>query len=322
MLSETVINIKKTFSIESDDLKEIRKELIKKMASVYPTTETGEFVSEYEKTQYFQIYKAIEKIDAEIDSAKALICVDDLRKSLNIIQENDSRKEIVKIEQQRKLDKQIETSIANYKAKLFFPKITLTTITTILFFILSFPSVVMDHPILKQIFYTYNFPRNEFELNFNFFIFSVIWFYILIFTLYLWIITAVNGSKKKNLYSKLQFETNQNELFNNFLESGEFLDSNTFLKINFIDFLLNESENEILGKKTAKKLGDNRSKKSISTNSYISVFSLNPPLMDYEIADAIADIILTKALNKKLIKIQGASGLEDIYMVCSDTPNN
>jgi hypothetical protein len=304
MSSDTVMEIRRTFSIESDDPKEIRKELIKKMALVYP--KTGPFLSDDDEKQYYLIYKAIEKIDEEIDTSKALICVDDIRKSLDLIRENGSRKDLVRIEQQKNLEKQIEVSIKNYQSRTFYPKITLATVTGIMSFIWFFPSLLENHPLFKSLLVT----QISFSVYYAFF--SLFWIMCLIFTAQIWMLTALTENRKNDLYSKLQFEVNQNELFNDFLENGEFLDEKTFLKINFIDFLMNNTERVILGIESSNKISSHNSK-SPSFNLFSSIFLFSSPLMESEIADSISDMILTKAVNKKLIRIVGSAGLEDIY---------
>jgi hypothetical protein len=311
--SETVNQIKKAFSIESDDPKEIRKELIKKMAAVYP--KTGPFNSGADEKQYYLISVAIEKIDAEIDVSKALICIDDLKKSLSIPSENDSKKEIIRIEQQKTFDKRIETSIINYKSRIFFPRVTLTTLTGILSFIWFFPSLVAGNPFFSFLSIDRNMDSG------GYIAFSFLWMIILLITLQVWMITAVNEFKKKDFYSKLQFESNQNELFYRFFDEGELLEEGSFFKRHFTDFLMENSERIIL-RNDSPRIPRNFSSKSALYIVFLSLFSWRPLLMEYEIADSIADIILTKALNKGLLKIEDSEGLEDIYVLCSRKSNS
>ena len=308
LLTDTIKKIRQKYSIDSDDINVIRKELREKRVSMHPKYN---FASDDDEEQYLELVGDLEKIDDEIVNSKALVCVDNFQKSLDFIRENDSRKELVKIEQQKRLDKQIDTCIASYRSKVFIPKVTLTTITAVLTFVWAFPSLLLDHPFFKPLFYTYNFSVGSNELNMNFYLFSVIWIYILFYTIYIWIITAVNENRKKDLFSKMQFESNQNELLNDFFEHGDFIDEKTFLKVNFIDFLMNNSESVVLGEGPSNKSRQYYSK--LNLIRFFSFFSVKKPLMDYEIADSVSEIILTKAINKGLIKVNGSAGLEDIY---------
>ena len=313
--SDTIKKIKQKYSIDSDDINVIRKELREKRVSMHPNYN---FASDDEEEQYLELAGDIEKIVDEIVNSKALVCVENLPKSLDVIRENETRKELVKVNQQKRLDTQIDTCIASYRSKVFIPRVTLTTITAVLSFIWAFPSLLLDHPFFKPLFYTLNFSVNSYELNMNYYFFSVIWIYILFFTIYIWIITAVNENRKKDLFSKMQFESNQNELLNDFFEHGDFIDEKTFLKVNLINFLMNNSERVVLGEASSNKARQYYSK--LTLIRFFSYFSVKKPIMDYEIADSVSEIILTKAINKGLIKVFGSSGLEDIYTTETHEP--
>lgn len=284
--------IKKDFNISDDDIKEVRKELIKIKAKLHPDKNSGKFKTKDDENRYHKVGEAIQFIDEE-KSNYTLIPLKEVNSLINTIKELiPSDKENILLKQEHQLSEKIESGIKNVKSRHLLPKVSVTAVSAILSIIWLFPSQISEHPVLSKF------------IDINSIWFTVVWFYSLMTTGALWLYFAFSENKDKQFKSLLKIEAFQDEIFKEFIgfkkhqsREGDF----NFTKSEFIDFIRFE-------------VPDRNNPEGLKIARYINRFRN----LDLELAQSLSETILIRAENKECIKKDNRKSLSDVYLLSKD----
>jgi hypothetical protein len=283
--------IKQDFSITEDSPAEIRKEVIKRMSLMHPDKNNGKFKSEKEEQEYLRLGSAATFLDEQMRNQEALIPVDkvtELIKSVSTLaiknRESDSSE---------KLRIKIDNSIDRLKQQNQTPIVTSTIVSGILTIIWAFPSIVSEHPVLNKII-SISDPS-------SYLMFSAIWIYCLCFTAFIWIRLRNIERKDADLKKRLNLQSIQNDLLKRFIKNIKISNEGKedFSKAEFISFLM-----------------DNFSySRRLSRSFPAYLFFGRGNGIDQDIAESLAETILSRAETRGYIRRREVKDIEDIYNI-------
>ncbi|MDD1689046.1 MAG: hypothetical protein LUQ66_00090 [Methanoregula sp.] len=300
---KSINEIKKEFEIVIDDPQEIRKELIRMAKSLHPDQQQngGQFKSDFDESRYYRIMAARDFIDGIsvpliIPIDKSLTKSSEKRSDVSEISNesteltkkiDDLKTDIASIKHQKSieyesknllvLNEQIKTQIEANRQFHNIPKISLALITSILSFLWLFPSTIQNHPILSKI------------IDVNSVLFLMIWLYLMTITIIMWFYYYQIEKNQANIFQRLNNESLQNNIFDEFLEEYQMSGEKSFPLSAFTDYVYDYlSKNE-------------------------SRFSNIKILINREIGDIFSRIILLRAENSDIIKKSSTGYLGEIY---------
>ena len=204
---KTIDEIKEVFSIDCDDIIEIKRELKKKKVELHPDKNQGKFKSQKIKNIYERIDSAIKFIDRILKNESQLIPISSIKEITNIVRdiivlENKNISEKMEDNFYNKIDTVINEHISkNKKTKYFCSSILLPT--TIIWL---FPTLFNEHPILYQLLSSFD--------SFNTF-----WIFCVIIILSILLIVNTKNKKIIKAYQYLKSEPFQNMLFIFFIDN-------------------------------------------------------------------------------------------------------
>ncbi|MEK4142110.1 hypothetical protein NST48_14235 [Paenibacillus sp. FSL M7-0547] len=279
-------SIKRDFELKGYSLLELRTELVKKMAAIHPDKNRGVFIDPETEERYYKYNDAIEFIDKQTASGTSLITVNDAKELIETfakqLTQTTNSNDNEKIFSQR-----MDRSIGVIRKKFRVPKITTASATAVLSAMWVFPNQVKEHPVLGQLF------------NIESLSFTVIWLYFVLFTSFLWYISYSVEQSQERFLLNINTAFYQNQIFRSFMFETVSNDTDSensepiiFTKEHFIHFLMRTERNR---KNTLVRL-------------------LHRPKMDTDIAESIADAVISKAEQKNLIKKVDSNSLEDEYI--------
>lgn len=214
--------IKVEFSINQDNIKDIRRELIKIIALCHPDKNCGKFESDEKKDIFLRANQAIEFIDSDKNQEQILVPLREVKELINLI------KDVVPTENsnnyRQALTNKIDINISSFKLRFRWPKITTTAITGFLTLMWTFPSSISEHPILKN------------YINVESMQFFYVWIVSIIITIELWLLLRIKEVQHNELMKKLENEVYQNRLFEEFIRYQNERDSH-FTKNDFVNFI-------------------------------------------------------------------------------------
>lgn len=281
----SIQEISDEFGIDNESPDEIRKELIKRMSKIHPDKNKGEFSSEKEKRDYLKINSAIRFLDLQTKDQEALIPLKDVTDLIKTLKElvptNNENKST------EKLRIKIDNNIDKLKHRNQTPKIATSSFTALLTILWVFPSTVQQHPILSM------------YIDPTYIWFTIIWLYSLMFTAILWSFLRRIENKEAAFKKRLNIESVQNSLFEDFIASG-ILTTHTggqviFLKTGFVIFLTEYYK---------------------VRPSLLRFRFLSPDkVIDLELSEALAKVILNRAEVNGYIKKDKGKNIDDMYVV-------
>ena len=276
--------IKNHFSIESDDLSIIRDELNSKRAKIHPDKTKGKFESDTTEEEYHSINNAIEFIDS-LKENQSLVVVErmtDLMKVMTDLIPNNKHNSL-----EQSLDTKISFTITSFRSRMFLPKISLTAITAIVTFLFLFPNQIKDNPTLSY----YINPTST--------VFALLWFILLSYSIMFWILVFFNEEKAKKALALLKVDSVQNRIFEQFIE---YLDDNkSFTKDDLTNFIYNIRNHE------------RRYKERSEVLNIKPVFLFGSKMITEEIAQNIAELIISRGEKNDVIKKLSRNTLSDTY---------
>jgi hypothetical protein len=303
MLYDSIDEIIKEFSLKPDNLVDMRRELIKNISAIHPDRNNGIFQNIETENLYKKTNEAIQYIDNKLKNENQLVPISSLTEIIKIVQDIIPKNEEAQVNKTFMIEQKINNNLDDwrndYLSKYKGSKIISSGIALLITTIWLFPSTINEHPILSE------------YINTNNFIFLLLWLTSIGITSIIWLYSKYKENKIKYLVKKLKTETYQNQLFNEFILLGhkrnEYIrrdyyerefsyDENNFTKnqlINFIisPYFLNYYRNDF--------------RRNIFRQSFI----------DYEIANEIANIILIRAEEKRIIKKKDIVSLTDVYEI-------
>ncbi|WP_339211876.1 hypothetical protein [Paenibacillus sp. FSL L8-0333] len=288
-------SIKRDFELKGYTLLELRTELVKKMAAIHPDKNGGAFIDPDTEEQYYKYNGAIEFIDKQTASGTSLITVNDAKELIETF-----TKQIAQTTSSRDTDlifaQRVDRSMGVIRKKFRLPKITTATITAVLSAMWIFPNQVKDHPILGQL------------INVESLMFTYIWFYALMGTVILWYGLYSFEQKQERFLRNTNTAFYQNKVFKSFIANEVRNDTEEsvpiiFTKEHLMIYLMDSYR------------GRGRRRTNL-------IRLLRFPKMDTDIAESIADTVISKAEQKNLIKKVDSNSLEDNYIFVKSLGNS
>jgi hypothetical protein len=285
MTYNSTSEIKKDFQIDSDSLDVIRYSVNEIRINTHPDKTNGEFPDENIKERYYKANSAIEYLDG-IKNNQSLIAVEKMTDLMKVVTELIPTNRQNSLEQN--LDSKISFAISTFRSKMFLPKISLTAITAVVTFLFLFPGQIKDNPTLSQF------------INPTSSSFAIVWFFLLLYSGLFWMMTFNNEEKSKKKLMLLKVDSVQNRIFENFMERH--LNEYKFNKDELTHFIYKSSIGNRLGE-----LDRSEGLSLITTRLFGS------EMITMEIAQNIAELIISRGEKNKVIEKLSISTLSDIY---------
>lgn len=213
-------DVKQLFSISDDNLEEIEKKLKKLLVENHPDKTDGDFTNKEQEDKYYLINQAIEFIRNEKQNNTQLVPISVFNSLVEILKENKNTE--IKKDNYEIIQTSINSEIKKIPTQNLMPKISLSTITTVITMIWLFPNTINEHPVLSKL------------INTEGITFTIVWLYLLLFTACFWILTALKENKQKKYLESLNTEQVQDLLFQAFLTSCS---HRFFYKSDFIEYI-------------------------------------------------------------------------------------
>jgi hypothetical protein len=294
MIDDKIDEIKNTYLLKSNNLIDMRKELIKNIAVFHPDRNYGSFQDTETENHYKNMNEALQYIDEKLKNETQLIPISSVTEIIKLVQDiipknNDLQINKINIYEQ-KLNTELDARRNDYLSYDKGAKIISSIVALLITTIWIFPSTIENHPILSQYIKTNNI------------FFTLIWVVGITTTSTIWFFLKIKERKMGELIKKLRNETYQNNLFENFISSKlrnnyysneQYPNKKYFSKTEFVNFIIDSH----FFKKTR------------------NVF-YKKNFIDYELAHEIANIILLRAEEKKIIKKIDIVSLADEYEIC------
>lgn len=320
MVFNSINDIKEHFGIEVENINDLRKELKKRLVNSHPDKTGGNFKGKTQQREHDELSEAIKFIDnSSTDLAIYRSELTELRKKVDelaALKENQNllaKENITKL-----LENHIDDSVVRFQKKHYTLKISSLAATTIITSIWVFPTVVENHPVLKNILVLNSIP------------FTIIWIGSLIFAGYIWYSTKRIEKKDKILKLNYSIDTTQNIIFKLFcawLRASKYKNydyeskSYRFSRDDLFNFVLNHYNNMYkefgefydlpewdLYHKISEKYKDKNdlliTPDKSSLVKRISLFFKQPGEIDVDLAHKITDTMLEKLLFRNIIVIE------------------
>lgn len=284
------------YHIESKELSEIRKEILKLLKEIHPDNNNGEC----NKEDIADLTNALSMVEEEID--KKNLKQNEIQVLSNalssILQDDFIVKVAEKTNEKREVEKKLENSIEEYiihmKVKTRVRRYSSVGITAIVTFLWLFPEKLMSHPIFAIFF-------DDNNAGIFSFIFLYIWLILLIITVSYWLRIFSFEQIEREIFESMKLRSVQNKILTNFLADERYNEGGIFSKEKFSGYIREFINNMFM---------DNR---LIRKCRYV----LNNNLSE-EIIQDIADIILLNAEEHKVVKKIENRSLMDYYEVITD----
>jgi hypothetical protein len=291
MSFNSVDQITNEFELSSDNPSDLLKKLKRLRLDLHPDNNAGEFCSKEDEVKFLKIGTAIDYLNETIRNSKSLVPVSEIKDLIEVVSKLIPNDKVNSLE--LKLSDQINASITKIKSQRLLPKITVSSLTAILTALWVFPSTISEHTILK----------NYVDINSK--AFSYLWLCCLISTVVMWIRFSITEAREKDFRTRLNTESVQNKLFEEFLyrNADTMKEKFTFTKDDFINSINSMHERRYFP----------------SINSFfryfINPFFLRGDSIDIELAQSLANVIFTLAEQKKIIQKSNSPSLSDQFLL-------
>jgi hypothetical protein len=266
--------LKQDFDLQSNDLDVLRDSLNLIRIELHPDKNNGIFKNQPEEERYHKISEAIEFIES-LKSNTSLMVVEqmtDLVKAIAMLVPNNKESSF-----QTNVETKINFAIANYKSKLFLPKISLTVVAAVMTFLFALPSQLKDNPALSK------------YLNVQSSSFIVIWLMMLLYTGFFWLMAYTNEERGKRKLSLLKVDSTQNEIFDEFIKLN---DKSSFTKDELTEYIFHRY-----------------------SRANTSVLLFGSEAVTKEVAQSISELILARAEKKGILQVSNENSLSDKFLL-------
>ncbi len=327
---ESIEHIKEFFGIEEDDIKEITKEIKKRLTKVHNDKSNGEYKSGTQKRDHEELTDALNFIkgnNTEITitqgqwvELKSRIEELELLKNTSVPENVEKRV--------TELRKSVQASGVNFTKKHFSFKLTSLIIGSVLSALWFFPNMVEGNPMLNRI------------INQNYLVYTIVWVCAVIFISFLWVIVRRIEVKDARIRKKYVVETVQHQMFKLFLawlrkayydkhdyNSDLSISTYKFNKDDLLNFILNYYP--ILNHRYEAHLGlelhdlyftitkdyEREEILALSNSSagFFRRFFGVPGEIDIELAQELTDIIMARLIERNVITKIGGNTFSDIF---------
>lgn len=323
--------IKVHFGITSDETNEIRKELIKRLASedAHPDKTGGSFKSNIQQRNHDELSNAIEFIDNLrtdlVVSREEWGQLQKTIKELVVLKETENLK--TKEQFTKLLENHIDNSVVSFQKRHYTIKISSFVATTVITAIWLFPSIIKTHPILSKILILDSIP------------FTVIWIFSLLFVGYIWIYSKIIEHQDKMMKMNYSIDTTQSIIFKLFcawLRASKYKNydhetkTHNFSRDDLFNFILNHYEKMFkefgefidmseweLYLKISEKYKDKKELIIINGKNNITkriaLFFTRPGEIDIDLAHKLTDTMLEKLLIRNVIELNKKLAFHDTF---------
>ncbi|MBB1643884.1 hypothetical protein [Sphingobacterium sp. UME9] len=281
----SILEIKKEFQIDSDNLEIIREHLNAIRINSHPDKTNGHFANDLIEAEYHNANNAIKYLD-QISGDNSLIVVEKMADLMKMVTEMIPANRQSSLEQN--LDSKISFVITNFRSRMFLPKISLSVITAVMTFLFFFPGQIKSNPALSQIIN----PTSQTFLG--------IWFSLLLYSGLFWIMIFLNEEKAKRRLTLLKVDSIQNGLFQDFVRQIEF--NNQFSKDDLTHFIHEQCHRNRFGNRTRPE-----------GLTLITTRLFDSDMITMEIAQSIAEIIIARGEKNKVLAKLSSKTLSDTY---------
>lgn len=333
MIFSSIEEIKEYYGFQTDDISEIRKEIISSLSIIHPDKNGGDFSNKKQEKDYEELNAALEFIDnskkditiSKNDWSLVLRRLDELA----LIKRNAN--EVSESQYIESLSNSVNTSIISYQKRHSFLKISSLAISSFLTIMWAFPTIAESHPILKN----YINSKSPF--------FTGLWLEAVLLTAVIWVITKNNEGKDDQIKKTYNLDSTQNIIFKLFIAWLTKLNHKTreydhenhthisfFSKddlINFIanyyeelrykfsDLIISDSQFDIERAVSKEYENDNEvflRKRKMKTNPF-RLFFKKPGEIDIDLGQKLADTIVAKLLLRGIITISDRKTFSETY---------
>lgn len=271
----SIEQIKIEFGFEFRDVNQAKELLNDLKKQTHPNNTKGDFANEEQKTKYFKALAALDYLNS-LNNDNQLIVVEKMTDLIKVmITDVLVTKKDLSLEQS--LDNKITFALTNYRPKSFGPKISLTAITAILTFIFLFPGQIKDNPTISR----FINPTNPF--------FGILWLTCLFYTGFFWWLTYRQDEAAKRSLSLLKVDSTQNAIFHDFISVNS-----VFTKDDLTNFIFETSSRR-------------------RHSNLLNIFGSE--IINLEIAQNTAELIIARAEKKNVIRKTADGGLSDKFEV-------
>lgn len=276
-------DIRERYNISTDDPEEIKVELKRMVKENHPDNN-----SNYSVDYFIKLKNDLDYVEELLnESETTLVPMNEVIKTLaEILQvpakKDDNEKEKLEID----LSTSVDNQILAIKKRGRIPRYSSASILAVLTFLWMFPNQVLEHPFMKMIFHYSD--TNEYIM-----VITIMWLYMLLFASSLWFRSIRTEKREKATIDKVKLDSVQNSIFMNFL--NDILPKKQFTKQEFMEYLSD---------------GINIVDKKNVSSSFITQFQLQE-----EVIQNMAEIILLRAKEYKIIKVIKPHGLIECYEV-------
>lgn len=281
--------IKKAYDITDDEsLTEIKVKLKGVLKEMHPDNNEGEcdinsFVKVMEDLKYIEDEIGREQTKKELmDSTSTLMGILRDPTIMELYSAKERRQEL-----QVKLEKSVEQEGNRIKTRFRTKKYSLAGISGVITFLWLFPQQIMEHPLVQALFE--NVWQSNLVLSLTL---TVIWLYVLCFTVIFWMHTARIENVEKQILENIKIESIQNKIFMNFIFETE--SEKIFSKQIFMNYIINDITEMV-------NVSITRNLKKI-------------PICE-DVAQNIADVILQRAEEHGIIRKTDGRSLIDTYEI-------
>lgn len=197
----SIVEIKKDFQIDSDNLETMRDKLNEIRANNHPDKSQGKFKDKESEILYHKANSAITYIDS-VKKDQSLVAIEKMTELMKAFTDLIPNKQNY-LEQS--LESKISNTIKSYRSKFFLPKISITVFTAIVTFLFFIPNQIKDNPALSP----FIDPSSG--------TFTIFWILLLFSSIILWIVAFMSDERSKRQLSMLNIDSFQNKIFEEFL---------------------------------------------------------------------------------------------------------
>lgn len=285
-----VDEIRRKYKIESEDIEIIRTELREKLKQEHPDSNDGIYDVEYFK----EIVDDFEYIGTLCKSKEKKEIVAVPEEAINYLVHIAQQREIISKEENlcNKLNASVEVQISTFKNRFRKKKYGLASVTGVLTFLWMFPENIVSHPVFE-----YWADQNVFPYNTQYAVLmlTVLWLYALMLTAMYWVFTERAERYEGYILEKIKIENVQNNIFMKFIKRME--SENCFSKSQFMDFI-------------STKLYEDRRMSILEKHLFkVDIY------IGEDVIQSVADIILNRAIEHKMIQKRDEFSLVDYYEI-------
>jgi len=276
--------IRRKYGIDEHNPEDIRSRLRVIQSQLHPDRTGGEFQDGNGKEQFLEVNAALDYLENHEIIENPLVPMSAMTELVKVM------RDLVPAQQEKNAETALSSSVATklvtLNTEFRSPRITTSAISIVLSAIWLFPSQIANHPILGH------------HLDPSNIKFTVFWAFSLFLTAMIWIMTSMLEERRKQFLGIIKTEGWQNKRFMKYIQDINFDEDNKqrLTKDSFVQDLMLQQR--------------------ISQSSLFLFTFQRPNELDAELAQGIADIVISRAEQRGMIAKDSLKTLSETYYVC------